>query len=369
MEKHDVIIIGGGPSGATLAHYLKEKGIESLIIEKGKPFRDKVCAGGLPPRIFDILPSNLQNFEKVAYDKFSVDYKGIYNISASVGKPFVYGVMRTSFDQFLRNDTNTQYEEKFINYKEENSSIIVNTDKSKYSCKFLVGADGVGSYISIQSGLCKNKRFINAEEKEVKVEVSEKSRLDVFLGYNTLGYGWTLPKNGYASSGSGTIKGKFLRGTVNKFDKGDALIKVFPIAIWDKPEPLTKGKIALVGEAGNLVDPFNAAGIFPSILSSMLLSETLKKKLDSGGTDLNEYNELLADKLYDEFKLAYALSNIFYPFLPILHRTILKERFLNVLLESASRGYISYKEIYKKVENSKKFNLKVAYNLIKLLRK
>lgn len=38
MKSFPVVIVGGGPSGSTLAHFLKEKGIESLIIEKSKSF-------------------------------------------------------------------------------------------------------------------------------------------------------------------------------------------------------------------------------------------------------------------------------------------------------------------------------------------
>jgi len=56
MEKHDVVIIGGGPSGATLAHFLKEKNIDSIVVERGTHFRDKTCAGALPKGIFNILP-------------------------------------------------------------------------------------------------------------------------------------------------------------------------------------------------------------------------------------------------------------------------------------------------------------------------
>lgn len=35
-KKFDVLIIGGGPAGLTLAHYLQEKGVNYAILEKGK---------------------------------------------------------------------------------------------------------------------------------------------------------------------------------------------------------------------------------------------------------------------------------------------------------------------------------------------
>jgi len=366
MEEYDVLIIGAGPSGTALAQYLKEKSINSLIIEKGMPFRDKVCAGGLPVVLEKILPSNLRNFERNVYDKISIDYRNAYSISAKAEKPFLYGVVRPKFDQFLREGTNVHYDEHFIKYEEDNNGIVVYTNKLKYSCKFLIGADGVGSLVSLQSGLAKKKRFIVAEEKEVQEEARDRSILSVFLGYNFLGYGWALPKDGFVSSGSGALKGHFQKGTVNKFNRGDAPIKVFPISLWDGIETLAKGRVALVGEAGNLVDPFTAAGIYPAILSSMLLSEVIDKNLKLNLADLTHYNELLEDKLYSEFRYAHTLSNMFFPFLSLTNRAILQTGFINYLLELAQSGYLSYEKIFNRVENTKRIPVKIAFALVKI---
>jgi len=366
MEHFAVIIIGGGPAGATLSHFLKECGVDSLIIEKGMPFKDKICAGGLPIGIEKIMPSTIKNFKRNDYTKFSVDYKGNHSLSLNPRNTFLYGVMRTKFDQFLREGINIHYSERFIKYEDVNNNIIVYTDKSKYLCKFFIGADGVGSFVSIQSGLAKDKKFIIAEEKEVQGEPEDKNNLSIFLGYNFLGYGWTLPKEGFTSSGSGALKGHFKKGTVNKFNKGIAPLKVFPISIWNKTEPLTQGRVALVGEAGNLVDPFTAAGIYTSILSSMLLSEVIDKNLKSGATNLAQYNKLLEDKLYNEFRYARILSNLFYPFLPLINKIILREEFVNYLLELAQDGYISYEQVFKRVENTRRIHIKIAYALLKI---
>ena len=46
MTHFDVAIIGSGPSGATTAFYLAEKGISTVIIEKETLPRYKTCGGG-----------------------------------------------------------------------------------------------------------------------------------------------------------------------------------------------------------------------------------------------------------------------------------------------------------------------------------
>ena len=44
---YDTIVVGGGPSGATAAHELANKGHRVLLLERGS--RIKPCGGAIPP--------------------------------------------------------------------------------------------------------------------------------------------------------------------------------------------------------------------------------------------------------------------------------------------------------------------------------
>lgn len=46
----DVIVVGAGPAGATVAHYLARSGVDVLVLEKTAFPREKVCGDGLTPR-------------------------------------------------------------------------------------------------------------------------------------------------------------------------------------------------------------------------------------------------------------------------------------------------------------------------------
>jgi menaquinone-9 beta-reductase len=46
----DVIVVGAGPSGATVAYYLARAGLDVLLLEKTAFPREKVCGDGLTPR-------------------------------------------------------------------------------------------------------------------------------------------------------------------------------------------------------------------------------------------------------------------------------------------------------------------------------
>ena len=46
----DVIVVGAGPAGSTVSHYLAQAGLEVLTLEKTAFPREKVCGDGLTPR-------------------------------------------------------------------------------------------------------------------------------------------------------------------------------------------------------------------------------------------------------------------------------------------------------------------------------
>lgn len=61
---YDVIVVGGGPAGAYFSNIVSGFGYNVLIIEKDVIGRDKLCAGGVTPRCFDILNSSFGKIPK-----------------------------------------------------------------------------------------------------------------------------------------------------------------------------------------------------------------------------------------------------------------------------------------------------------------
>ena len=67
----DVVVVGGGPSGAATAHYLASRGHSVLVCEKKTFPREKTCGDGLTPRAVKVLNemglgSEIKSWERVA---------------------------------------------------------------------------------------------------------------------------------------------------------------------------------------------------------------------------------------------------------------------------------------------------------------
>ena len=55
IEMYDVIVVGGGPTGATAGKVLAERGLSVLIVERCKLPRYKSCSGMIIKKTVDLI--------------------------------------------------------------------------------------------------------------------------------------------------------------------------------------------------------------------------------------------------------------------------------------------------------------------------
>ena len=54
-ERRDVVIVGGGPAGSSLAGFLRQRGLDVLILDAARFPRDKVCGEAVSPQAWPLL--------------------------------------------------------------------------------------------------------------------------------------------------------------------------------------------------------------------------------------------------------------------------------------------------------------------------
>ena len=153
-QKHDILILGGGPSGLSTALHLA-KGFPHLtprilILEKAHYPRTKLCAGGLVADaevILERLGLDVTEIPHVDVDTAHFDFAG-KGLSLRIPKRHTIRVIRRNeFDTWLAEKT----KEKGIEIREGisvkniqtyNDHVTVETDAGAFTAQVVIGADG-----------------------------------------------------------------------------------------------------------------------------------------------------------------------------------------------------------------------------------
>jgi flavin-dependent dehydrogenase len=202
--------------------------------------------------------------------------------------------------------------------------IEVFTNRENIRVKFLIGADGIDSFVAKIAGIRVNKNRILGIETEVQVSESDlarrKSRILIEIGRIAAGYAWVFPKADHISVGIGCLSpnAKYLKKQyyefLNSLNLEHYLIKHWGsafIPVCTGPTEVYKGRIALVGDAAGLADPLTGEGIYNAIISARLAAIAVKNSLSGENTDLNEYAQFVEKIIIPEMKLANTFSKIF----------------------------------------------------------
>ena len=289
-KKFDVIVVGGGPAGATAARLLSRKGLKVLLIEKEQPPREKLCAGAVSLRANPYLPENWEN--SVLNDIYggNLGWRGEKYISARSEKPVVKIVDRASFDLFLTlkaQDEGTKlfFGEKFLNFRNHFGDWVeVETSKGSYKTRYLVGADGALSRTLKVLGIDRNP--VPVVEAVVETDKVPSDEVFIDIGLVKWGYGWIFPKGeGKVSVGIASLKReiKNLRDLLKEYiDKHPLLSggKVLSLKGWFIPTSKGKllkgeGNIFLLGDASGATDALLGEGIYYSVRQAHILADCL----------------------------------------------------------------------------------------------
>ncbi len=171
---YDIIIVGAGPSGATLAYELAKQGIDIIVLEKEKFPRYKCCAGGITHKVLKLLDFDISAvIEETIFDirflyKFEKSYLGHYD------KPLMYSVSRDVFDDLLV-ERAQHYGATFLDSQrvikiEINKGMVeVTTQANTYYSGLIAGADGAYSTVAKELDIKRKLDYIVGIETELRV--------------------------------------------------------------------------------------------------------------------------------------------------------------------------------------------------------
>ncbi len=289
-ELFDVVVVGGGPAGATAAEGLARAGRKVLLLDKAG--RIKPCGGAIPPRLmrdFRIPDSLLAGRAHAA--------RMIAPSSREVDMPieggFVGMVDREVFDEWLRVRAGDAGAERRTGVfrtldREADGTTIVSyetkggggagADVLSVRARCVVGADGARSQVARQAlPKVASPPCVFAYHEIIKAPVDGRGgwdgrRCDVFYQGKLSPdfYAWIFPHGETASIGVGSArKGFSLRGAVKALRESAALAGCETVRTEGAPIPLRPLKrwddgrnVVLAGDAAGVVAPASGEGIY-----------------------------------------------------------------------------------------------------------
>ncbi len=287
----DVIVVGGGPGGASAAYFLRMAGCRVLLLERNRLPRSKTCAGGVPRSALQLFPFSFSGVIEQTMERGTF-VCGERSVTQYVPGESLFMVQRRDFDFFLLRQSGAKIleGEKVRSVEQESDRVRVVTQSGKRLCsRYLIGADGPKSNVASSAGLRRNTGTGVALQLEVdpgpELLKAYSGRFLVGLGALDKGYCWVFPKAGHLSVGIGNMG----RGN------GQLLVRLKRFMAWlginlegypSRAHPLPlfspraerqKGRILLVGDAAGLVDPLTGEGIRHAMVSGQLAAEAVTK--------------------------------------------------------------------------------------------
>ncbi|PLS75650.1 MAG: FAD-dependent oxidoreductase [Actinobacteria bacterium] len=354
---HDVVVVGGGPAGASCAYWLARAGHDVLVVEKKRYPREKTCGDGLTPRSVKQLHEMGLAEELAGHHRFDGLRSLAFGRTLELAWPdhpgfpsYGYVVTRKDLDALVaeraqKAGATVWQEAEAVAPLTEGDRVTGAVVKRKDTgtteearARYVVVADGANSRFGRALGTSRDRAYplgmairgyyTSPRHDEPWIE----SHLDLRdrSGHNLPGYGWIFPVgDGRINVGIGLLSTFKKWKEVNTSHLMASFAETAPASWGIGPQTScgapTGGKLPMafsvspstgpthlvIGDASGAINPFNGEGICYAYETGRMAAGAVGSALESGeASALEAYPRQVAAEYELYFKVARAFVKI-----------------------------------------------------------
>jgi digeranylgeranylglycerophospholipid reductase len=341
VDAIDVLVVGSGPAGSTIADRLVRQGHSVRVIEEhpqvGYPVQ---CAGLVSRRVLELARAPPVVRQPVqGANVFSPSLK---SITFQAPEPRAFVIDRAGLDMALADraagagalyETETRFDgiASFPNGTVRAKLTRRGTSPGEIEARVVVGADGVASAVARAFRLRRPVEILPAFEAEFPDSPGDPDMVEVYVG-NSISpglFGWWIPDGsggarvGVACQADGTPARTYYDHLVaqlaRRFGRAlrkpkDYIVSGIPIGL----VPAISGShVVLVGDAAAQAKPLSGGGIYTGMRAAELAADVVHGALTDGDLSaqrLSRYDAAWRQEFGEEFEKALYLRRLFLKF-------------------------------------------------------
>jgi geranylgeranyl reductase len=332
---YDIIVVGGGPSGATAAEDLARAGKRVALLDRAG--RIKPCGGAIPPRLIqDFAIPDSQIVARINTARMISPTGRAVDIAIENG--YVGMVDREHFDAFLRDRAAAAGAHRLTGTftaieRDAAGTHVIYRDKSsgdpvRVTARLVIGADGARSAVAraeVPGG--DSIPYVIAYHEIIAAPPTtadyDPTRCDVIYDGRISPdfYGWVFPHGAQASVGMGTgLDGVDLKQATADLRTASGLADCRTIRREGAPIPLKpldkwdNGRdVVLAGDAAGVVAPSSGEGIYYAMVGGRVAATAALACLASGrAADLALARRLFMKEHKTVFRVLRSMQDAYY---------------------------------------------------------
>src|SRR5213080_4102815 len=293
MEVVDAAIVGGGPAGSTCAAFCAAAGLRTLVLEREKFPREKVCGDCINPAGWPVLQrleleEEIRNCPHASLD--AVEFIAIggqkLRIDLPRGDNSEIAIKRSLFDHLLLNRARTLGAE----IREETTLIGLDRTAAKnwridivretFAARVVVGADGRNSTVArLRNLLPRPERERVALQAHIPLPRDFGNR--IVLQFLPEGYSGQAPVNDNELNlclvGTPPTISSLRNWAEREFNLSTEQTWRTITPLTRAPVPVAHENLFFIGDAARVVEPFTGEGIYYALRSGELAANAIVK--------------------------------------------------------------------------------------------